>query len=230
MSTRRQRNRAELTIAIIKAASARLHRQGPDALTIRGIADDLEVSPGALYRYYDGLDSIITALITNGYLDLAESIQRHATQPDAPLDRINAAAHAYRGWALDNPHHFQLLFGAPLPDYVAPIDGPTSTAMNQLAIAFLRPLVEAWASGAITIDPAFHLDADGNHQLVTKIVELSGLDAPASIGPWATAIWSYVHGLVALELNGQFRWLYDDDASAQFDASVDGLIALISAT
>ena len=59
----RARVRAELIEEIKAAARRRLAADGP-GLTMRAVARDLGMVPSELYRYFDGLDALLTALIT----------------------------------------------------------------------------------------------------------------------------------------------------------------------
>src|SRR5688572_22843547 len=96
--TRRERLRLELTQEIKDTALAQLASGGPSAVTLRGIARELGVSPAALYGYFASLDDLFTALITDGFTDLAEAVESAiASRADAPVpDRLLAGLYAYR--------------------------------------------------------------------------------------------------------------------------------------
>jgi AcrR family transcriptional regulator len=64
------------------------------------------VSGPALYRYFKNRDALMTALVKDAYDDVADALV------DAP-----SLAHAYRAWALAQPHRYRLLFSAPFPGY-----------------------------------------------------------------------------------------------------------------
>lgn len=228
MATRRQQLRAELTDRIKSTALDRLQSGGPAALTMRGIASDLGLSPGALYRYVAGIDELITDLLTESYLDMAAALE--SVHRDDPLESFAATCRAYRRWAIEHPHRFSLLFGDPIPAYAAPLDGPTTAAMNALSLALFRPLTSAMRSGVIAVPESYASDAEGNQQLIESIGSLIGFEVPTATGPWAMATWATIHGLVVLELNGQFRWVYGDDAGPQFDAVLTGLIDTLRAS
>ena len=89
-ATRREKNRAA-TLAEIKAAALdQIASEGAGALTLRGIARAIGMSPAGLYRYYDGLDALITELITDAYNDLADAVNALAGQRSLMgIDRVN---------------------------------------------------------------------------------------------------------------------------------------------
>ena len=69
--TARERVREEMRSEILAVARAHLAREGAAALSLRSIARDLEMAPSALYRYFDGRDALLSALILDAYEALA---------------------------------------------------------------------------------------------------------------------------------------------------------------
>ena len=72
------------------------------------------MSPAGLYRYYDSLDGLITALITDAYNDMADHILAVTEAPGSPHDRFRDGMIAYRQWAVEHPNRFLLIFGTPI--------------------------------------------------------------------------------------------------------------------
>lgn len=48
---------------ILDSATELMHRSGVDALTIRGLAEALEVTPMAIYRHFENKDELLSALL-----------------------------------------------------------------------------------------------------------------------------------------------------------------------
>src|SRR3954454_2143297 len=94
--------------AVKRVALTQLEQGGPTAVALNAIARELGVSGPALYRYFKNRDALMTALVKDAYDDLADALA------DAP-----SLAHAYRAWALAQPHRYRLLFSAPFPGYDA---------------------------------------------------------------------------------------------------------------
>ena len=91
--------REEMTAEILAVAGAHVARDGAAALSLRSIARDLGMAPSALYRYFDGRDALLTALILTAYGALAAEAERAADQAE-PDDRSRAGRPATpsAGW------------------------------------------------------------------------------------------------------------------------------------
>lgn len=114
--------RAELTRAILERASAQLADVGPAALSVRQVARDLEMASSAVYRYFPSRDALLTALLIRAFDDLGEAVEEGAAGADDLRGRFLGAAHALRAWAGAHPHEYALIYGSPIPGYVAPTD------------------------------------------------------------------------------------------------------------
>src|SRR5579859_887411 len=119
----RERVRDEMTAEILAVAGAHLAQEGPAGLSLRSVARDLEMAPSALYRYFDGRDALLTALIMTAYESLAAEAERAAddSQQTQASDAVRwlDVPRAIRRWALARPHEWGLIFGTPVPGYEA---------------------------------------------------------------------------------------------------------------
>jgi len=224
-TTRRERQRAT-TVAEIKAAALnQIGEVGAAALSIRGIARDIGMSPAGLYRYYDGLDALITELLTDAYNDLADCVS-DATgvtgqQPTGePEQRLRAGMLAYRTWAVQHPNRFLLIFGTPIPGYSAPEGGPTVAANRRLAAAFLLPLIDGWRAGRLA-PPAVAREPSTAETAFAD--EFPGGYPGARVAPFLD-VWAHFHGLVTLEILRQLHWMYPDPADF-YAEQVDRILA-----
>ncbi len=199
-STRRSRLRAATTQEIRDAARRQLRAVGPAGLSLRAVAGELGMSPAGLYRYHASRDDLLTALITDGFNELADAVEaaRDAAPDRDARERLMVAAHAYRRWAVEHPQEFGLLYGTPVPGYAAPEDGPTSTASLRVGGAFFPLLTEIWGQDP----PALPAAVPGLPVL------LPGL--PASATTLVMTVWAHLHGLVVLEVFGHLDWLGAD--------------------
>jgi AcrR family transcriptional regulator len=217
--TRRERLRQELTQDIKDTALAQLAAGGPSAITLRGIARELGVSPAALYGYFASLDDLFTVLIADGFIDQAETVEAViASRADQPVqDRMLAALYAYRQWALDQEARFRLLYFSPIPGYQAPEDGATHEASLRVSAAFLAILAEGWAEGLLPVpEPGFDIDC-------SKFEEQFGLVITPDQMRTAVACWGEFHGLVSLEVNDHIsdHWV---DAEALYAATMRAML------
>jgi AcrR family transcriptional regulator len=196
--TIRQRYRAQVRREAKQAALGQLEQSGPAGLSVSAIGKELGVSGPALYRYFASRDELLTELIIDAYDDLAQALRVAAEQHAGmrPRVRFDALARAYRSWALAQPHRYRLLFGPPLPGYDAHAQrlvDASQAAMNQL-LGVLRELDDR-------IAPA------PPEPLASQLTAW-GVAHDPYIGP-ATAlravlVWSRLHGLVSLEIAGNF--------------------------
>ena len=114
-ATRREKNRAATIEEIKGAALSQITSEGVGGLTLRGIAREIGMSPAGLYRYYDGLDAIITELITDAYTVLADAVTAAMATDASATDRLRDGMLAYRQWSVDHRNRFLLIFGTPIP-------------------------------------------------------------------------------------------------------------------
>jgi AcrR family transcriptional regulator len=138
-----------MTAEILAVAGAHVARDGAAAISLRSIARDLGMAPSALYRYFDGRDALLSALILSAYEALADEAERAADEArgDDLAGRWLAVPRAMRGWALERPHQWGLIFGTPIPGYHAPED--TIEPYTRMAVALVRPLVAADEEGRL---------------------------------------------------------------------------------
>src|SRR5580700_619967 len=101
--TARERVREEMTAEILAVAREHLAKEGAAALSLRSVARDLELAPSALYRYFDGRDALLSALIMTAYESLAAESERAADRAEqrggSDAERWLAAPRAMRRWA-----------------------------------------------------------------------------------------------------------------------------------
>jgi AcrR family transcriptional regulator len=96
---------------IVAAARELLEQEGPDALTMRRLADRLGIRAPSLYKHLPDKAALEAAIIATGFEDAAaafEAAMDGATEPLATLA-------AYRAFALDHPHLYRLMTDQPLP-------------------------------------------------------------------------------------------------------------------
>src|SRR5215471_11762573 len=105
----RARRRSRTRMAILEAAYELLGEQGLEGIAIRELARRLDYSPAALYRYFQGRDEIIAALVEDSAGMLFERLE---AVPDghSATDRLTALGEAYLAFARDEAVRFRLLF------------------------------------------------------------------------------------------------------------------------
>ncbi len=173
MKTPRQRARERTLDEIRNLAWRQVEELGPAALSLRAIARELGVVSSAIYRYVASRDDLLTALLVEGFSDLAEAVERaEAALPrDAYRERWLTACRAMREWALRRPAAWGLLYGGPIPGYDAP-QQTTGPAGVRVLLCQGAVLIQAQAAGALhpRVRPA-----DGSVELPAELrAELAG--------------------------------------------------------
>jgi AcrR family transcriptional regulator len=196
--TIRERYRAQVRHEVKQAALAQLAQAGPAGVSISAIGKQLGVSGPALYRYFASRDELLTELVIDAYHDLADTLSAAArdTPSEDPRARFEALARAYRSWALAQPHRYRLLFGPPLPGWDAHAQRLVDAA--QAAMNLLLGILRGLGDRTATPPP---------QPLASQLAAWAQPHAPG-IDP-ATALravltWSRLHGIVSLEIAGNF--------------------------
>jgi AcrR family transcriptional regulator len=202
---------AELATKIKVVARQQMAEHGTAGISLRGIARALGITAPAIYNYYPRLDDLITALIVDAYTDIADRMDAAVASVGAGpwRDGFVAGALTYRAWALEHPVEFQLIYGNPIPGYVAPTEVTQPLARRPFA-AMGNQLIQAWMDGEL------HLLFSAADLPESIVRHLESLGLPGDLGipvaPLYALItgWTRLHGLVTLELFHHLQPLLGD--------------------
>lgn len=197
-----------MTAEILAVARTHLAQEGAAALSLRSVARDLEMAPSALYRYFDGRDALLSALIMAAYESLADEAERAAEQAQrttgSDLERWLEVPRAMRRWALERPHEWGLIFGTPVPGYEAP--QATVEPYARVASALVRPVVEAKKAGRLQSDDERRTNrSDELRDAVAPVAEGLELDLPVAMVVRFVQAWTTLVGVISLEVFGHWR-------------------------
>ena len=92
---------------VITAALDVIDRDGLGALSLKAVADALQVQSPSLYSHVDGLSGLLDALAVDVTGEFGEAL-RDSVVGVAGNDAVRAFAHAYRHWATANPGRYEL--------------------------------------------------------------------------------------------------------------------------
>lgn len=205
LNSRRLRLRHEATREIKQLAMRQVAASGAAGISMAAIAKQMGMTGPALYRYFASRDALLTALIRDAYADLAETAEQAATRESAsaPLERLLSVAGAIRGWALAEPHRYLLLFGTPVTGYTAPMD--TLDAANRTLRVFVAISTEL---------PQAPSPSPTRDVLENQLEALAQAEFGASGRAlmMATTIWTRIHGVISLDVIGQFTHMHLDAA------------------
>jgi AcrR family transcriptional regulator len=208
--TARERARAEITREILAAGRRQLATDGAAALSLRAIARDLGMASSAVYRYVASRDDLLTRLIIDAYDSLgeaAEVVETAVSRGDL-LGRWSATCSAVRRWALANPNEYALIYGSPVPGYVAPAD--TIEPASRVARLLIQILVDAVARGIEVPEPAAAKLGPAGRAALAPIMSAVPQEMPEVALQAGVMLWAALLGTVSLELFGQFQNVVGD--------------------
>jgi AcrR family transcriptional regulator len=147
--------------------------EGPQALTLRTLAQRANCSTKVVYTLFGGKNGLSEGLKVEGFALLRFTVERERRRHRDPVRALVPVMLSYRSFALEHRALFRVMFGNALPDHV-----PTDFSRQQarLALGALEEAV-ARACAALGAGPADHREA-------------------------AVRLWAAVHGPVTLELEG----------------------------
>ena len=105
-----------LAEAMVDQALAEVRVHGAEQVSLRGIAQALDVSPSAAYNHFADKDDLLRAVGSCGLAALDERMARvlaahPADTAEAARARFSGLGRAYLSFAIDETHLFQLTFG-----------------------------------------------------------------------------------------------------------------------
>lgn len=223
----RARVRAEMHTAILDTARRHLAQEGASGLSLRAVARELGMASSAVYRYFPNRDALLTALIIDAYDSLGATVEaaEAAVPREDLLERWVQIARSVRGWALEHPTLYALVYGSPVPGYAAPQDtvGP-ATRVSRLLTTLLLDTMHAHGPERCATGPV-----DGEYPALSKDAVAGLAPAIGFMGPPATSewtirglmVWAWLLGTVSFELFGQLSGTVLPERRAEvFDAEV----------
>jgi AcrR family transcriptional regulator len=181
---------------ILSAAAKIVGREGLGQLSMRGLADALGVTAGALYRYYPSKQDLIVDFCRDAITDLRNRFDEIDRKAEDPLSAIRSMMKAYARFGLEDRDRFRMLFLENDQGLTSPLmqDEGTMLPYRQLAEQVARAaeagkivtadserstqIIWAGVHGIVTLASTFNDFDFGNvDQLVTEMIELfiSGL-------------------------------------------------------
>jgi AcrR family transcriptional regulator len=164
---------------IVDAARRILESDGPEALTMRRLADEIGIRAPSLYKHVKDKSALEVLLIEIGFTEMAEELEAIEGGKDG-VDPLFQLAMVYRAYALAHPHLYRLLTEGPLPrEKLRPgIEARAALPVNEIAgDPDLARALWAFAHGMAILELDGRFPADAN------------LDAA-----WRTGISAFIAG------------------------------------
>lgn len=190
----------DLASALTEVATDLARSGGPESVVLREAARRVGVSATAAYRHFAGHRDLIEAVKERALAGLAAAMQANVDAAEALADpvaegvrRLRAIGKAYVEYSLDEPGLFRTAFCPPEADEVD--DAMEVMVANSAPYQMLsRALDDLAATGAL----------------------------PAARRPFAEVqLWSTVHGLSVLMLDGPLRSLPDEARAVLVASTLD---------
>lgn len=140
-------HREDLRRELLDAGVRFVTREGHEGLSIRKLAEEVGVSPGAPYHHFPDRRSLLTAVALEGYADMFRQTRvdpsEFEQQTDDPAARAEAALYntfvRFIRFAGANPHMFTLMYESEL---VRPSLSPELAEAQDIGFQLLRHEVE----------------------------------------------------------------------------------------
>lgn len=172
---------------LLNAAEERIRTQGLAALRARDVTKDAGCALGSLYNAYEDLDLLVLAVNSRTLARLHSSLQQASASTEVPEERVLALALAYLEFGTANPNLWAALFDHHMPPDVSV--------------------------------PDWHLDEHA--LLIAEVVKPLSRITPElddqALALRARTVFSAVHGIVKLSLEGRFVAL--DPEALRFELS-----------
>jgi AcrR family transcriptional regulator len=160
---------------LIDAGMRLLDSEGPEGLQARKVAAEIGASTMAVYTHFGGMNGLLEAIVAASFERFGAALASAPTTDD-PMADFFVMGYAYREFALASPQRYRLMFGPASPQaFRAPTaEMPVATATFDQLVTAVQRIV---ATGRIRAD---------------DVMELAG------------RLWSVIHGVVLLEIIGEF--------------------------
>ncbi|MFI7677594.1 TetR/AcrR family transcriptional regulator [Actinophytocola sp. NPDC049390] len=159
--------------ALLRATLDLIRTEGIGAVSLRQVARTAGVSPGAPYHHFPDRAALLTALADDGFKNLATALRTTQAEARTPAEALPALIETYVRFAHDNPAHFQLMFR---PELTQSHKSPQGKEAADEAFTALTDTVAACMA--------------------------AGVLRQADEDVLALTLWSLVHGLASLWLDG----------------------------
>jgi AcrR family transcriptional regulator len=165
----------DLKNALIHAGIQILADEGVQGLSLRKVAARAGVSHAAPYAHFADKQALVAAIATHGFGLLFERFQAIVERcQEDPLRQLVECSWAYVSFAIADPAHFKITFSGAVEQEK---DYPALVAITSQSFETVRAIVAR--------------------------CQAAGILRPGPSDVTAVAVWSQVHGLALLMLNGQ---------------------------
>ncbi len=180
-----QYHHGDLRRALVEEALRTIQADGVEQVTLRSVGERLGVSRTALYRHFSGKQALLAAVGREGFRMLRLALLEAWERNGRGSAGFEAMGIAYVHFAVGHSSHYRVMFGRFLESCAR------DEELAQEGAAAFQVLVDA---------------------LVEQ--QQAGVVRPDDPLLLARMIWSLVHGIAMLAIDGQFRVMGDEHGEA----------------
>lgn len=169
------RRRARVRQAILSAAERVFAKEGAEGLSIRRLANAIDYSPAAIYKYFASKEELLKELKESFFERLCQQLDLVRAQDLSPKARLKMSIATYIQTALAKPHHYSAAFSGAVSLDESKIEEFQQEFADSFGGKSFYMLCEA-------IDEAH----DGQQE------------DPTATGVAARSLWASMHGLALL--------------------------------
>jgi AcrR family transcriptional regulator len=167
------RHKENIRHNILSAALAIGKAAGWNSLSMRKIADFIEYTPPTIYEYFSSKEALLQELARLGFLKLSEKIDQARNKSDEHQQQLLLMWLAYWDFAFSEQHLYQIMFG-----------------IETICCDINEPLTDSQVPAALFTD-------------VIGLLLNQKEDVNETIEKYYYACWSFVHGLISINLIGR---------------------------
>ena len=198
----RPREHDEQTRIALRAAAERLVAEGgPDALSVRAVADIAGTTTRAVYSVFGSKEGLVAALAQTAFELLHSRIDARPETQDAAADLVDVGANVFRGLVRDHPALYRIAFQRIVPGLQA---GADLTEARERAFAQLQAKVRRLQDAGLlgrksVLDAALEVNAmmEGLANAELRGATLPILPAGEEDRAWRDALTTVIRGFTA---------------------------------
>jgi AcrR family transcriptional regulator len=186
--------------ALLAAAERLIDEGGPDAASVRAVADEVGTSTRAIYTVFGSKQGLLEALGTRLFEALIAAIDAVALTDDPAADLVNTGIRAFRKTVLAHPSLYRLVFLRVVPDLKL---GPDFGQVAYEAFGRMQARVERVAPDGPAVHEralAFHALTEGLASMEVRGQMLDTIDAERI---WREALTAIVRGFESDRVNAE---------------------------
>lgn len=114
MTKKKPYHKENLRRDLLNAGRAYVEAHGHQDLSVRKLAQQVGVSPGAPYHHFHDRRALLLALAVDSFEELLAGMNKEEPNDGSPFERVKSNAMKFVSFALENPHMLELMYESEL--------------------------------------------------------------------------------------------------------------------